>query len=109
MPGGAGANSVDGGLGADGPANPLDQPVRHVLAPAGPGDQHLELPPELVVLQARRAIREMGLDLEACALGELPIEVQLDLPQELVTVNRRQGHAPASSPTTVSRELFFPD
>ena len=107
MPGRAG--SVFSWVGANGPADPLDQPLRHVLASAGPGDEHLELPTELVLLQAWRTVREMRLDLEACSLGELSIEEQLDLSQELVAINRRQGHAPASSPTTVSRGLFFPD
>src|SRR5581483_3114359 len=88
-------------------ADPLEQLRRHLVAAAPRPQQLLQPSLEVRVIHARRAPTQVLLDLDAQRSDELAVEVELDLLEDLLTVNRRQGHAPVPSPTTPSPRPFF--
>jgi hypothetical protein len=69
-------------------AYPLHDVDRDLVAPAlGPQDL-LQLALEVRVSRARTTGDEMLLDLQADAAVELPVEVELEPPQDLLAINR---------------------
>src|SRR6266508_4306389 len=95
------------GLAQDG-VDPLEQVRRDLVAPAL-GPQHgLQPALELRAVGAVPTRAEMFVDLGVRRHIELPVEIELDLRQDLAAVNRTQGLSPVPSPTTPSPALFFP-
>src|SRR6266545_2150440 len=96
------------GLAQDG-LDPLEQ-VRRDLVASALGSQHgLQPALELRAVGAVATRTEMLVDFDVQRHIELPVEIELDLRQDLAAVNRTQGLSPVPSPTTPSPALFFPD
>src|SRR6266540_220608 len=94
--------------GADGAADPLHHLGRHRLLAALPADQAPHLAAELQPVHARATPRQVDLDAHAVLVTELTVEVELDALEDFSAISLEQGHAPVPSPTTPSREPFFP-
>jgi hypothetical protein len=69
-------------------ADPFDQLGRNLVAPALVAEHLLQPPLELGVPAAGGAFPQVPLDLHTLEADELPVEVELDLAQRVLAINR---------------------
>ena len=72
----------------DDQADPLDQLRGDLVAPALVAQQLLEPALELGVAATGGTLPQVALDLHALEAHELPVEIELDLAQRVLAINR---------------------
>src|SRR5438105_2639056 len=80
------SRELAGRLGRQEVPDPLEELLRGRVRAALLGHELAQTHAELLALQARAAAREVTLDLRVLRRPELPVEIELDLAQHLVTI-----------------------